>query len=433
VSARARIHRAVSCVLQLSAACFGAAGYAAVPDYRDTLDLAVSAPETLETLVVDRFDPFVADTVNYDSNLFRLPSQVTDLAALTGLGPNSTRADYVNSASAGLGAQWVAGSRQSIDLDVRVDDNRFRHNTDLSNVSTDDKLAWNWGVGGALSGQVGADYKKYLASFVNSLVYSRNLIDKTEYFAAGRYQVDSRWAVFAGVLDTKYGLSAAQSKVNNSTNKAVDFGAEYMTGAANTLGFDYRYTDARYPNNIELDGALFQPDYREERAQGRIKYALSDKTLLEGTAGYLRRQYASGAIGSFGGGVWRGILQWQPTFKTQLVFNVWRQLAADLTAATDYFVSTGASISPVYIVSEKLTLSLIVSDDDRKYLGSNPGAIISGPQRHDKVVGEQAALNYTPTRALTVNVTYGHERRDCNLPIFQYKDDLASIGATFKF
>jgi len=32
----------------------------------------------------------------------------------------------MNSASAGLDAQWLLGSRQRINLDLRVDDNRFR-------------------------------------------------------------------------------------------------------------------------------------------------------------------------------------------------------------------------------------------------------------------------------------------------------------------
>jgi len=88
----------------------------------------------------DVFTPFVADALSYDSNLYRLPASVTNLTTLPGLGPQATREDYMNSASAGLDAQWLLGSRQRINLDVRVDDNRFRHNDDLNNISTNDQL-----------------------------------------------------------------------------------------------------------------------------------------------------------------------------------------------------------------------------------------------------------------------------------------------------
>jgi hypothetical protein len=289
-------------------------------------------------------------------------------------------------------------------------------------------------LGSVLSGQVGADYSRYLASFVNTAVYTRDVISQSEYFAAARLQLGPRWAVFGGLLEGNNSLSAAQStvRVNNSHSKSVDIGADFATSADDTIGVDYRYTDSRYPNSIVLNGASFDPDYRDERARVLAKYVVSAKTVIDANVGYLKRTYSSSAVGSFAGDIWRASLQWQPTAKTQLVVAAWRQLEAELTAQTDYFVSAGESLSPVWTASEKVTLSLTVARDERNYVGSNPG-VSTLQARRDSVTAEQVTMNYKPTRALNVILSYGHERRNSNQPIFQYNDDKANAGLSFKF
>lgn len=426
----AAIRRAGLVVALTTNALYCSNALSAALDFRDTLDKAVAGPDEADVNQGDRLDFFVADTLSYDSNLYRLPADVTDVTTL--VGPDATRHDSTNSASGGLDAQWLMGERQSIDLDLRADDNRFQHNSDLNNVSTRDRLVWNWGLGAVLSGQVGADYAKYLASFANTAVYTRNIVSQTEYFAAARIQLGPRWALFGGVLQGDNSLSAPASASNNSRRKVVDVGADFATSAANTIGFDYRFTDARYPNSIELNGDVFNPDYREDRAQIILKYVISEKTLIDATAGYLHRSYTNTVIGSFSGDIWRGTLQWQATPKTQLVVSVWRQLQADLTADTDYYVSTGGLFSPVWNVSEKVALSLSLSRDDRKYIGTNPAAVESLGRR-DSITGELATITYTPIRSLDFSVSVGHEHRTSNVAQFQYDDNRANAGLTFKF
>jgi hypothetical protein len=163
-----------------------------------------------------------------------------------------------------------------------------------------------------------------------------------------------------------------------------------------------------------------------------VKYLLSDKTTIDATAGYLKREYTSTSIGDFAGDIWRASLVWLPTQKTELDATVWRQLQADLTADTDYFVSTGARIAPIWNATEKIALSLGVSRDSRKYIGTNPGQVL-GEQRRDTVTGESASFIYTATQALTFNATFSHENRSSNFPNFPYLDNKASAGVTFKF
>lgn len=410
------------------------------PDYRDTLDRSVALQDEIDPeLRVNRFDPYLADDYSYDSNLFRLPSTVTNLSSLPGIGHNPSRSDSLDTATAGLDARWFVGNRQDIDVDLRADDNRYFRNKDLSNFSTSDRLAWNWGLGSVLSGQVGADYTRFLAGFANTETYARNMIERTEYFAGGRYQVGPRWALFAGILDQRYRFTADPSAFNNSQSKAVELGADLFTSAANSLGVDYRYTDSRYPNSISLAGVAFNPDYREDRYRVFTHYVLTDKTLIDANVGYLTRRYPVEAIGGYSGEVGRVTLQWQPLPKTQLLVSAWQDLNADLTAQTDYFRSRGVIVTPAWTPTEKIGVGVSASRDTRAYLGSNPigsNLLIIVPEsqnRHDTLTTETANLTYAPTQIVGLAFTVGHEVRASNYRQFQYNDFRGDANITVRF
>jgi outer membrane protein W len=420
-----------------SGACVGSAAYAAIIDYRDTLDVAVAAPDQIDpALRTNRLDLYVGDSLNYDSNVFRLPTNES-LFGLPGIGNNPSRGDYTNTATGGLSAEYLVGQRQSFDVDLSAADNQYLHNTDLNNVSSSDKIAWNWGLGSALSGQVGADYLRQLAGFINTQIYSRDILQREEYFASSRLAVGPRWTVFGGILGSKFELSNQQEVFNDSTAKAVDLGFDFATNADNLVGFDYRYTDNRSPNAAELNGITFDPDYREDRARLLVKYALTDKTTIDASAGYQRRQYPNTAIGSFSGEIWRATLLWQPTAKTQLFASTWQNLAADFTAQTDYYRSRGITLSPIWTASEKIVLSVNLTYEHQDYLGSNPPGntqgVVQDLTRRDNINSQSGTLTYTPIGPLNFTFTLAHERRDTNDTIFGYNDLRASAGVVWKF
>jgi len=397
--------------------------------YRDTLEKAVDPPGDIIVDAGKIFNVFAADQESFDNNLFRLPTGVTDVSGT--VGPNASREDHINTSSAGLEGQWNLG-RQIVALDLRADDNRYASNTDLNNVSGSDKAIWNWALASTLSGQVGADYTRSIASFVNTNVYSRNMVDQWEYFGGARYQVGPRWAIFGGVLQANTRLSADASRANDNSRKSVEVGTEFATGSQDSIGLEYRYTDTSYPNILVSNGAALSPDYKEDRARLFVKYAISEKTLIDASAGYLKRDYTNHGIGEFSGDIWRASLQWQPREKTQILAVAWRELHAYLTADSDYYVSNGVSISPVWFASEKINLSLLLSDEKQDYLGSAPGVTVVGP-RHDKLFAEQANLGYTPVRYFTVNFAIRREQRSSNQGQFGYNDTLATLGVTGKF
>jgi hypothetical protein len=391
---------------------------------QDTLETAVAAPADL----IDKddfFDVFIAGKFSYDDNVYRLSPGVTNLDTLNGIGPHPSRQDHIDSTSLGLDGQWSSG-RQTVIVDLRADSNRFQINDNLNNTSNNDKVVWNWDLAGIFTGQVGATYNNALASFVNATVYSRNIIATTSYFGSGRYDVGPHWAIFGGVIDSGTTLTALASSVNDYHSKSVEFGTECVASVKDTLGAGYRYTDAGYPPTLGGNG-----DFREDIAYFYIKHAFSEKTSIDGSVGYLKRDYANLSIDSFSGDIWSVSLQWSPTEKLQLRADGWRRLQAYVTAQSDYFVSKGGSIAPSWTASEKVVFAYRWSLEDQDYI-PGPGESLM-EDRRDTLNRRQANLAYTPTHFLIVNLAYGYEKRNSNMVPYSYDDRLVSASVTGKF
>jgi hypothetical protein len=399
-----------------------------IPDPKDTLDRAVSGPDLIGGTGDHIFSVYAADREQFDTNVYRLPNG-TDVAAV--VGPSATTHDHINSPGAGLEGQWGVG-RQIINLELAAQDNRFANNANLNNISSADRLVLNWGLGSVLSGLVGINYLRGLAGFVNATSYTRNIYQQANYYAATRFQVGPRWAIYGGIENSLLGFGQSVSRGDNSSAKSVDLGFDFVTNVEDTIGLDYRYTDTRYSNGVALSSTIFAPDFRDERLRLLVKRALSEKTSIDLSAGYLKRTYGNDLIGSFKGPIWSGTLGWQPTDKTQLLASAWRSLRAYLTDQTYYYRSTGVSLSPVWNATEKINLSFLVSRESQTYIGSSPFGE-SLPGRRDTVNAQSASITYVPIHALSFDFSYRHEQRDSNVHLRTYTDGLASAGVKFVF
>ena len=253
----------------------------------------------------------------------------------------------------GLDGEWNRG-RQIFAVDLQVDDNRYQRNSNLNNVSTRDKATWLYEVGDVLSGQVGAEYNQALIPFFNTSNYGGDSYAVTSYFGAGRYQFGPRWAIYGGLMDSKTTLSNAALQFNDTHTKSVDLGTEYATGIKDSIGVEYRYRDARYPN-----GTVPNEDYREEVGKLVFRHSFSEKTDIEVNGGVLRRNYASDQIRSFSGNIWRVDMNWQTTEKVKIQLGTWQNLQAYVTAQSDYYVSKGVTIAPLWTATEKVAVAVV--------------------------------------------------------------------------
>jgi hypothetical protein len=392
------------------------------PDFRMLTDAPITrdSPNSFEILIADQF--------TYDDNLYRLPSSfdVTTVA-----GPSATRADGFNSVTLGGNGRWFS-DLQAVSLNFRADDNRFIHNDTLDNVSGKGNLEWDWRLGTYWSGQAGASYYRALASFANTGFYSRDVVQREDYFGTVRLQLGPQWALYGGFIGANTTQTAVPEQPFDFRSKAGNAGIEFATSSSNTIGLQYQYTNAVFPQEFVLNGAPFNSDYNEQTAKIIVKYVFSVATELDVSAGYLKRDYPESRFATFSGDIWKAALQWQPTDQLQWVLTGWRQLTAYVDAESDYFISNGVSLNPTWIATQTLKLSLTISRENHDYINSSPSSISLDASRRDKLTSAQGGLIYAPKDSLLFNLTCRYDKRNSNQPLFQYNDTLATASVTYK-
>ncbi|HEX4150727.1 MAG TPA: outer membrane beta-barrel protein [Steroidobacteraceae bacterium] len=435
-----RAARIAGLFVALFAACFSATRAEAQTQYFPPIPIS---PDNLPDNTANWFVPYVQYQYTYDNDVFRVPTAQKYPAVATLIPPGTSVADHINTGTVGIDGHWVA-SQQSIDYDFELDENRYLQNSDLNNTSGLAKATWNWSLATDFTGALGGSYSRNLTGFTDSLSFVRDIIDRQEYFANGRYQVGPHLAVYGGIDDTETKNSAFVDRFNDLSYQSGKAGVELATSQQNTFGFQYTYDHGQYRNPVTeptLNGVVYNPDFADNTLSALFKYAPTDKTSLTGDVGYLRRDYPNDPdhsdLGAFSGDVWHLKGLWQPTDKTSLQVTASRDLLAYLYAASDYFVQTGVSLSPVWVQTDKLTWVLVVSWYEQSYIGAGGGTL--GPNgvpvaaRHDTVTSQQAGLQYTPIRALVLTFTYRHELRNSSNAELGYNDGIANAGVKFKF
>ena len=399
-----------------------------VPPLDATSREAVVNPDDVDTL---KF--FVANQYTVDDNLFRLPAASSYL--VTYAGPNASRAERIDTISAGIDGQrtW---NRQTILLDVRIDDNRFSRNEEFNGKTGNGKLEWDWQSGPLWIGQAGVIYNRFIPNFQDSLFYSRDIFSTTEYFGKAQFQGGPHWNFVGGLSEAENSNSNVALRPNDFHSKSGNFGAHYFTLAEDSIGWDYLYTDGTFTSDVVINGLPYNRAFRDNSARFSVKYSLTPKTVLDANAGYLSHNTASAGFGSFSGNVWRASLQWQPLAKTQFVFAGWRDVAAYRDAQSAFFVSRGYSVTPTWIPRDKITISLLASRETHDFLGSGdvaPALIPQFTSRQDKLTLEQVSVAYSPRKALSLKLSYQYQQRDSNIARFSYDDNLVSAALTVAF
>jgi len=366
-----------------------------------------------------------------DNNIFRLAQNVE---ASTAVDPNAVRADRESTVAAGTDIQRVF-DRQTILVDLHIDENRFDRNTLLNNFAGYGKLLVNWEVGPYFSGTAGANYSHALTSFGEAIYIGRDLIDAQDYFVTGRYQLGPHWSVYGGLEDSSISHSAVAARSGNYRTEAGNMGLEYSLDSTDTLGLQYHYDQGVFKTGevFTLGSQTFSPDFHDQTLLFTGQHSVSEKTQLVAQVGYQKRFYPSTDLGSFAGDIWRLTANWGPTEKTQVVVAAWHELHAYLVAQSNFFVSQGGSITPTWNATEKISLGAAFSYETQNYIPESQSYVVttSGPLKA-KVQGERANLNYSPRDVWHLSLSYGRSERSANGQGFRYQDQQATFSVLYQ-
>lgn len=371
----------------------------------------------------------VSEQVIHHSNLFHLSNSVTDIEQRLGAG--ASRDDTVFQTSACANGDWQF-AQQAVVLNLLVDDNRYLNNDMLNHTSGAGRLLWNWRTAGDWYGELGGNYRHALGTFLNDRALVKDLVDALQYFGELNHDIGAHVTVTLDGAQTDTSHDAQSRQIDNYRSTRGGAGLTVTSSAENYIGVNYRRTRASYPYDVVINDAPLDRDYQEDTESLRFRYALANKTVLRGTAGYVKRDYPNAEDNNYSGSTWRVGLNWQPTSQAQVDLVAWKELGAYFDSEADHFVTRGASLTPIWAPRDKLKFSVLASWAKQQFLASSLTLLETTP-REDKVLVAGLDVWYRPVDFLDFDLSYNHEQHDSSLAGYDYTDRVAMLRLRARF
>lgn len=376
----------------------------------------------------DAFNFNLNQSIMHDSNVFRLPNDVS-LQSQIG---TDLRADTITITSVGVVMDKLLG-RQRLRADLNASHVRYAQFNFLDYDGSGINGAWNWVLGNRWHGEVAFARNKSLTGFSDfrSPVKSLNTYQRLSYGA--NYWLHPDWSV---------GLSAFQAKSDNSsglreTEKFEANGAEavveFMPRNGNSLTLRLRRTEGDYPNRVLTPNGLVDNSYSQDEIEGNLGYRLTGASRVDALVASVRRNHQQVKVRDFSGATGRLSWSWLISGATQININTRREIGAQDDILSSYVVTRGVGLGATWVPTAKTSVQATAERRVRDYLG-DPVAILSNiEKRKDRLNVASLSVSYVPITSLKLSMTLSSERRESNYSGFPYRDKTAVANAQFSF
>lgn len=369
----------------------------------------------------------VSGGVMHDSNVFRLSSDVDPQTAIN----SPTTADNIYQLGAG-GKYEIRASRQKFIVEGNVDEYKYQNFGNLDNVSYDLRGEAQWQAGNLWDGNLGVGHRHYLGGFANVQSDIRDMIDRDQVYGTANYHLHSRLKLTLNLWWYDSSHEADSQKVYNTNAGNATFTVNWVTPAENTVGLQYRSTDARYPNRQVIAGSLVDNAFHEDEINVVARWRLTGVSNFVARVGHTERKYEQLPTRNFSGPTWRLNYNWQPTGKLAFDFATWREIAEFQDSNANYVQTTGVSVSPTWSVTPTVSVQGKVAYQTGKYLG-DPGIVPVTNPREDKGQLYQVSASWTPLRKTELTLALEEGERTSNQPLVDYQYKMVTVILTRRF
>ena len=297
--------------------------------------------------------PFASYTFTADDNLLRIRDKMDPLPLL------GTRNlfDMSHRFTGGLMFEKEI-SRQRLTANLNWTHTSFEKFNQMDNNLKSLNGNWNWFLGNRLEGNMGASYVQSLAPFLFQPGVKNIRTEQTEFINA-IWRFHPSWNLNGRY--TRYDLKTDSPNNSlqflNRTEDRFEGGIDYVTSGRNTVGVLFRDTLGDFPVLVRApDGSFTDNSYDQKEALAKINWAVSAKSNLSGTGGWVERNNASFKARNFSGFNARMTYSWQPTDKLGLSITGWRETAAMQLLTASFSLNTGVRIVPSWDITQKIRL-----------------------------------------------------------------------------
>lgn len=297
--------------------------------------------------------PFASYTYTADDNLLRIRDKIDPLPLLG----TSNLFDMSHRFTGGLMFEKEI-SRQRLTANLNWTHTSFDKFNQMDNDLKSLTGNWNWFLGNRLEGNMGASYVQSLSSFLFQPGVKNIRTEQTEFINA-IWRFHPSWNLNGRY--TRYDLSNASPsnifRFLNRTEDRFEGGVDYLTSGRNTVGVLFRDIIGDFPILVRApDGSFTDNSYDQKEALAKINWAVSTKSNLSGTGGWVERNNASFTARNFSGFNARMTYHWQPTDKIGLSITGWRETASMQQLTASFSLNTGIRVVPSWDITQKIRL-----------------------------------------------------------------------------
>jgi exopolysaccharide biosynthesis operon protein EpsL len=376
----------------------------------------------------DVLTPFLNYSVSYDDNLLRLHD--ADMAqALIG---TDQLADVSRRAQGGVLVQKRIG-QQLLSANLGASKTSYSRFSELDYTGRDLLAQWHWQLGSHLEGNLGASDAQELTPFIDFHRLERNLRTKRrEYFDAA-WRLHPRWRLRSGVARYRLGYDLAAQQVGDRTEGALEFGLDYLAPSHSTFGLQLRHVQGDFPHRQQVGAALIDNSYAQNELKANVDWRVSAKSRLQFLGGHVQRTYNGFPGRDFSGFNARAVASWDPTAKTGVLVNVWRETNAYLDVTTTSTVNSGVSAALNWKPTDKLLVDAMLKHERRAFSGADAALLGSGGARSDNFRYASLGLGYQPVSKILVKLSLFRDQRASRLPLNGYRATGAMLTVSSEY
>ena len=390
--------------------------------------MALALPGPALALWGDQLELFAAETITYDTNVFRLSDGVDPNVALG----SSKKSDWWSLTSLGFNVNVPVG-RQRIQGGYAYNFSRYDRFSQLDFEGYNARALWLWEIGNQLSGQLGYTATKSLADYRNFQTVTPNSLKTDRAFFTAAYLLTPQWRLNLGGDAVEQRNGDPARRVNDVDVTGVDGGVTYISRAGNQIGVSLRSEDGNYPNDQIVGGTPVNNSYTQNTAALVLDWTFTPQSHLFMRGGWVERKYDQVPGRNFDDSTGRVQFDWRPTGKLTISAIALKEVSPLEDIQTSFVLIRGFSLRPTWQITEKTSLALSLDTSERRYLG-DPGLVVgTTAPREDKVHGALLALTWLPLRNVQVIGTALRESRSSNLVNGDYDVTVISARARIAF
>ena len=380
---------------------------AALPTPATAVDLNAVWPDL--GLPGFKITPFISERVEYESNIFQVPSGSQD--------------DVVFKTIPGFVLELPLG-RHKIDLGFRTEILRY---VDLENQDTEHYFVLGnvlLDFPGGLKFKLKEDFARTSdppgTELTGRIKSSTNVLSPSvEYGFTQRYAIglDYVWA-HVRFDDVVNQLDRDEHTVGLTGFYRVQPKTDLL------VNFSYGIKDFERASNRDVSRYIGAVGVRGE---------ITSRLVSTFRVGYEVRDPDHGDIGAYSGIVIGGDFVYTPTDRTRITLVTERAVQESVFATNVAFLANLVTLSAEHFLTPKLLLTGRLFGGNGDYFEKARKVNGSFDWRNDWVYAFSVGVEYQIQKWLGVSADYTHSRRDSNFDNFDFKDDLVGAKVTLSF